>query len=242
MLKSIKFELIRNILYNEVRKIGNLFSKQITFVIGGFIMKNKYPFTLPELPYAYDALEPFIDEQTNMLHHDKHFAGYVNNLNAALEKFPEFQSWSLEQLLTALDKLPAEIATAVRNNGGGAYNHTLYFDLMTPTSPKKPLEKLAKAIDDSFGSFDAFFAEFKKAALGQFGSGWAWLAKDSNNKLVVKSTPNQDTVLALGLTPILAIDVWEHAYYLNYQNKRADYVERWFEVVNWELAEQLFLA
>lgn len=203
-------------------------------------MKHTYPFQLPELPYAYNALEPFIDEATNKLHHDKHFAGYVNNLNAALEKYPDFQNVSLEEILTSLDTLPKEIQTAVRNNGGGAYNHTLYFNLMKADSTKKPLPKVAKAIDEAFGSFDNFFAEFKKAALGRFGSGWAWLAKDENNKLVVTSTPNQDTVLADKLTPILALDVWEHAYYLNYQNRRADYVERWFEVVNWELVEELF--
>ena len=175
-----------------------------------------------------------------MLHHGKHFQAYVNNLNAALEKYPELHSKDLVELLQNLDSLPADIRTAVRNNGGGVYNHELFFNIMTPNAIGKPVGTLAKAIDETFGSSDAFKEQFSKAALGQFGSGWAWLVADKDGKLSIVATPNQDVPLKLEVTPIIAIDVWEHSYYLKYQNRRADFIQNWFNVVDWEKAEENF--
>ncbi len=189
-------------------------------------------FTLPDLPYAYDALEPHIDEQTMRIHHDKHHAAYVAKLNAALEGHDDLADKSLEDLLTNLDDLPDSIRTAVRNNGGGHYNHTLFWDVMAPGGPAGTFEEIGKATD-TFGSFDAFQERFNAAGVGRFGSGWAWLTVDGNGGLAVESTPNQDTPIMDGRTPILGCDVWEHAYYLKYQNRRPDYLAAWWNTVNW---------
>ncbi|HSM16796.1 MAG TPA: superoxide dismutase [Gemmatimonadales bacterium] len=191
------------------------------------------PFTLPPLPYAYDALKPHIDERTMQIHHDKHHAGYVNNLNAALESHPQLAAKSLEALLGDLSAVPEAIRTAVRNNGGGHANHSLFWGIMMPGGAKAPDGRLADAITEAFGGFDEMKAGFGKAALTRFGSGWAWLCVDASGKLTVESTPNQDTPLMEGRTPVLGCDVWEHAYYLHYQNRRADYVAAWWNVVNW---------
>lgn len=191
------------------------------------------PFTLPPLPYAYDALKPHIDERTMQIHHDKHHAGYVNNLNAALESHPQLAAKSLEALLGNLSAVPEAIRTAVRNNGGGHANHSLFWGIMMPGGAKAPDGRLADAITEAFGGFDEMKAGFGKAALTRFGSGWAWLCVDASGKLTVESTPNQDTPLMEGRTPVLGCDVWEHAYYLHYQNRRADYVAAWWNVVNW---------
>jgi Fe-Mn family superoxide dismutase len=193
------------------------------------------PFELPKLSYEYDALEPVIDAKTMEIHHTKHHAGYTNKLNAALEKHPELESLSIEEILKKLDEVPEEIRTAVRNNGGGFYNHSLYWEVMAPGGAKKPEGDLANMIDEAFGSFDELKDIFQKEALGRFGSGWAWLASDANKDLEVISTPNQDSPISSGLTPILGVDVWEHAYYLNYQNKRADYVKAWWDIINWDV-------
>lgn len=187
--------------------------------------------TLPELPYAYDALEPHIDARTMEIHHTKHHQAYINNLNAALEKHPELADKSLEELLADLNSVPADIRTAVRNNGGGHFNHSLFWTYLTADS-KGPEGDLAAAIDKAFGSFDDFKKEFSAAAGARFGSGWAWLIADKDKNLKVVSTANQDTPLEDG-TPLLGLDVWEHAYYLNYQNRRPDYVAAFFNVVNW---------
>ncbi len=198
-------------------------------------------FTLDKLPYAYDALEPFIDAKTMEIHHSKHHQAYINNLNAALEKHPELNVKTmddLKKLLTDLDKVPVDIQGAVRNNGGGHFNHAFFWPLLKKNDGKKPSGKLMEAINASFGSFEAFQEAFSAAAKTRFGSGWAWLIK-KGDKLVVTSTPNQDTPLADG-TPLLGLDVWEHAYYLNYQNRRPDYVAAFFNVVNWEAVEALF--
>ncbi len=197
-------------------------------------------FELPKLTYAYDALEPVIDAKTMEIHYSKHHAGYTNNLNAALEEHAELQTYSIEKLLKNLPELPEAIRNAVKNNGGGYYNHCLYWEVMAPGGSDKPSKKLAAMIDQSFGSFVDLKDIFYKEAIGRFGSGWAWLAFDANNDLEVFSTPNQDTPLSLGLTPILGIDVWEHAYYLNYQNKRADYVKAWWGIVNWDVVSQKY--
>jgi len=189
-------------------------------------------FQLPPLPYADDALEPFIDTMTMQIHHDKHHAAYVNNLNAALEKHPELSSWSLEQLLSNLNAVPEDIRTVVRNHGGGTWNHNLFWEIMAPNAGGLPTGELAEAINAAFGSFETFKTEFEKAANGRFGSGWAWLVKKANN-LAIVSTPNQDNPLTDGMTPLLGLDVWEHAYYLKYQNRRAEYVSNWWNVVNW---------
>lgn len=197
-------------------------------------------FTLPELPYKFDALEPHIDALTVEIHYTKHHATYLKNLNTVLEKAPALAEKSIEAILSDLSSVPEEIRTAVRNNGGGYYNHILYWEIMGPNRGGEPVGKLAAAINSTFGGFAAFKAELEKAGLGRFGSGWAWLSKKADGGLVVHSTANQDTPLADGLKPILGVDVWEHAYYLKYQNRRADYLASWWNLVNWEEAERRF--
>ena len=189
-------------------------------------------FTLPPLPYSSDALEPYIDRQTMEIHHDKHHGTYVKNLNAALEKYPELKSKSIEDLLRAINTVPADIRTAVRNNGGGHANHSMFWLIMAPNAGGQPTGAIADALKSSFGSFDTFKNEFTKAALGRFGSGWAWVV-DQGGRLVIESTANQDSPLMEGRKPVFGLDVWEHAYYLKYQNRRADYIEAWWNVVNW---------
>lgn len=201
-----------------------------------------YPFKLPELGYAYNALEPHIDALTMEIHHGKHHAGYTNNLNAALEKHPELHGKEAEELLRALDRVPEDIRTAVRNHGGGFVNHTLFWEIMTPGGASEPAGALAQAIQRSFGSFASLKDSLSKAAAGHFGSGWAWLVRDGADKLAVLSTPNQDSPLMNGQTPILGIDVWEHAYYLKYQNRRADYIAAWWNVVNWDVVARKYEA
>ncbi len=193
-----------------------------------------YPFKLPELGYAFNALEPHIDARTMEIHHDKHHAAYTNNLNAALEKHSDLHNRSAEDLLKNLHALPEDIRAAVRNNGGGFINHNLFWEIMRPGGAKKPGGKLASEIDSAFGSFDAFKESLTKAATTRFGSGWGWLVVDSGGKLAVTSTPNQDNPVTDGSKPILGIDVWEHAYYLHYQNRRPDYITAWWNVVNWD--------
>jgi Fe-Mn family superoxide dismutase len=190
-------------------------------------------FELPPLPYAEDALEPNIDARTMSIHHDKHHAGYTNNLNKALEGNADLAAKSIEELLGDLDSVPEGIRTTVRNNGGGYANHSLFWRIMGPHGGGSPSGDLAAAIESAFGSFDAFKEAFSKAAGTRFGSGWAWLYVDGHGNLAVTSTPNQDTPLMDGNTPILGLDVWEHAYYLNYQNRRPDYVAAWWNVVDW---------
>jgi len=193
-----------------------------------------YPFQLPALGYAFDALEPHIDARTMEIHHGKHHAGYTNNLNKALEGHPELHSKTGEQLLADLGALPDGIRTAVRNNGGGFVNHALFWDIMTPGGANAPSGALAKEIEKAFGSFDDFKTKLSGAAAGQFGSGWGWLCKDGGGKLSVVATPNQDSPISQGLVPLLGVDVWEHAYYLHYQNRRPDYLAAWWNVVNWD--------
>lgn len=190
-------------------------------------------FELPQLPYAYDALEPHIDARTMEIHHTKHHNTYVTNLNNALEGNEELLNKSVEEVISNLDAAPEAARTAVRNNGGGHANHTLFWTVMSPNGGGAPTGELADAITQKFGSFDAFKEEFAKAAATRFGSGWAWLAVN-NGQLEVTSTPNQDSPLMEGKTPILGLDVWEHAYYLNYQNRRPDYISAFWNVVNWE--------
>ena len=193
-----------------------------------------YPFKLPELGYAYNALEPHIDARTMEIHHSKHHAAYTNNLNAALEKHPDLHKRSAEDLIKNLHALPEDIKGPVRNNGGGFLNHNLFWEIMRPGGSNKPTGALAKEIDSAFGSFDAFKEALAKAATTRFGSGWGWLVVDSSGKLNVTSTANQDSPITDGSNPILGIDVWEHAYYLNYQNRRPDYITAWWNVVNWD--------
>ncbi len=198
------------------------------------------PYTLPTLGYAYDALEPFIDARTMEIHYTKHHQAYITNLNAALEKHPEL-NLSLEAMLKDLAKVPQDIRGAVQNNGGGHFNHTFFWPLLKVNNGAKPAGKLADAINVAFGSFDQFKELFSTAAKTRFGSGWAWLIVTPDKSLKVLSTPNQDTPLAEG-TPILGLDVWEHAYYLNYQNRRPDYVSAFFQVVNWDKVSELYQA
>ena len=198
---------------------------------------------LPALPYAHSALEPHVDARTMEIHHGKHHNGYVNNLNNALADHADLQSKSVEVLLKDLNAVPAYIRTAVRNNGGGHLNHSLFWPSMSPNGGGAPGGALASAIDIAFGDFDSFKAEFSKAAGTRFGSGWAWLSVAAGGALAVSSTANQDNPVLEGLTPLLGLDVWEHAYYLNYQNRRPDYVAAWWNVVNWdEVAARLAAA
>jgi Fe-Mn family superoxide dismutase len=192
------------------------------------------PFTLPPLPYAYDALEPQIDGTTMHLHHDKHHAAYVNNLNAAVANYPDLGKKSVDDLIANLDAVPEAIRTAVRNQGGGHANHSLWWQLLSKSGGAAPKADLAKDIDATFGSFSQFQEKLTKAAMGVFGSGWAWLTLGRDGKLQIGGSPNQDSPLSAGRTPILGIDVWEHAYYLKYQNRRAEYVSAFFQVVNWD--------
>ncbi len=197
-------------------------------------------FKLPKLNYSYEALEPHIDKLTMETHHLKHHQTYVDNFNKALDGHEKYQEMEIEDILKSLEELPEDIKTAVRNNGGGHYNHTIFWEIMSPNGGGKPVGELAKKIDEDFGGFDRFKEDFKAAALGQFGSGWAWLVLDSNNKLAIVSTPNQDNPISEGKKPLLGIDVWEHAYYLKYKNKRADYIDSWWNVVDWEKVSERF--
>ena len=195
--------------------------------------------SLPPLPYAFNALEPHIDARTMEIHHGKHHQAYVTNLNAALDKHPELHEKSIEDLLKSITSVPDDIRQAVVNNGGGHANHTMFWEIMGPGGGGAPTGAIADAINSSFGGFDKLKEEFKKAAIGRFGSGWAWVI-DNGGKLVVESTPNQDSPLMTGKKIVFGIDVWEHAYYLNYQNRRPDYVDAWWNVVNWKKVEELY--
>jgi Fe-Mn family superoxide dismutase len=199
------------------------------------------PFTLPPLPYAFDALEPYIDAKTMEIHHDKHHNAYVTNLNKALETHPNLQNKSLEELLSGLDSLPEAIRAAVRNNGGGHWNHSFFWPILKVNGGVAPSGELAAAINSAFGSFADFKTKFAAAGAGRFGSGWAWLLV-KGGKLVIDSTPNQDTPISLGGKAVLGLDVWEHAYYLKYQNRRPDYIEAWWNVVNWDAAAKNYAA
>ena len=199
-------------------------------------------FTLPPLPYAYDALEPHIDTQTMQIHHDKHHATYVTNLNAALKDSPEFLEKSIEELISNLDAVPESARTAVRNNGGGHINHTFFWEIMTPGGAKEPTGALAAAITSTFGDLETLKKQVNEGGAKRFGSGWSWLVADSSGALSVVSTPNQDSPLSDGKTPLLGVDVWEHAYYLKYQNKRPDYLAAWWNVVNWDEVGKRFEA
>ena len=200
---------------------------------------NPVAFTVPPLTYAFDALEPYIDAKTMEIHHDKHHGAYVTNLNKALDGHADLQAKSIDDLLRGLDSVPEAIRMAVRNNGGGHWNHTLFWTLMKKGGGGEPKGDLAAAITSAFGTFADFQAKFKAAGVGRFGSGWAWLiVKDG--KLAIDSTPNQDTPYFLGGKPVLGLDVWEHAYYLNYQNRRPDYIDAWWKVVNWDKAAELY--
>jgi len=204
-------------------------------------------FELPDLPYGFDALEPTIDAKTMEIHHDKHHGGYVKKLNAALEGHSDLQSKTIEELLSNINAIPQDIRTAVRNNGGGHYNHSLFWSIMSPQGGGTPGGDLADAINSAFGSFDDFKTKFNQTATGRFGSGWAWLGVKDDGSLCICSTANQDNPLMQGIvectcTPILGLDVWEHAYYLKYQNKRPEYVENWWNVVNWDAVAERYTA
>lgn len=202
----------------------------------------KFPFQLPELPYEYNGLEPAIFQQTMEIHHTKHHAGYTKKLNAALENAGSLQNKSIPELLANLDSLPADVQAAVRNNGGGYFNHALFWEMMKPGGGGQPKNELARAINRDFGNFDALKEQFSNAAKTLFGSGWAWLAADPSGKLEIVQTANQDTPLADGKKPVLALDVWEHAYYLQYQNRRVEYVDNFWSVINWETCEALYAS
>ncbi|MFM4726402.1 superoxide dismutase [Aeromonas caviae] len=198
--------------------------------------------TLPALPYAYDALEPHIDAKTMEIHHSRHHQTYINNLNAALADLPELAALPLEALLARIDSLPAQVQGAVRNHGGGHANHSLFWQVMSPQGGGEPDGELAAAIERDLGGLEAFKQAFTQAALSRFGSGWAWLVVDGRGKLQVVSSANQDSPLMEGLTPILGLDVWEHAYYLKYQNKRPDYIAAFYNVIDWDEVARRYVA
>ena len=200
-----------------------------------------YPFEVKELSYDYNALEPYLCKEIIELHHDKHYATYVNKLNEIIKNYPNLQNMTLEQLLTEPEHIPSEIRTAIKNNAGGVYNHELYFACMNSADCELPTGRLALAINASFGSIENFKAELSSSAINQFGSGYAWLIL-SNNQLEIISTPNQDTPISPTVTPLLCIDVWEHAYYLQYQNRRPDYVENWFNLINWSYVGARYMS
>lgn len=199
-------------------------------------------FKLPELPYSFDALEPHVDARTMEVHYSKHHAGYTKNLNAALEKYPTLASASIEQLLGDLKAIPDDIRTAVRNNGGGFYNHSLFWKMMKPNGGGAATGPIGDAITETFGDFDSFKTAFKSAAATRFGSGWGWLVVDASGKLEIVSSANQDSPLSDGKKVVLGVDVWEHAYYLHYQNRRPDYLEAFFSVINWDFVNELYAA
>ncbi|MBM3206467.1 MAG: superoxide dismutase [Candidatus Staskawiczbacteria bacterium] len=196
--------------------------------------------TLPELPYAYNSLEPYIDEETMKLHHDKHHLAYVNNLNLAIEKYANLSSKSAEELIMDLSSVPEDMRSAVRNNAGGHVNHAMFWQIMTPGGPREPSGKLAEEIVNTFGSFADFQSKFNDAGIKRFGSGWVWLVQNNEGKLEIVSTPNQDNPMTDGQKPILGNDVWEHAYYLKYKNVRVDYLKAWWNVVNWQEVEKRY--
>ena len=202
--------------------------------------QQTYPFTLPPLPYSYNALEPYIDEQTMKLHHDKHHQGYVNELNKALAHYPAFQHQDIKTLVITWKKLPKKLRTAVRNQGGGHLNHSLFWHWMAPEGRQEPTGKLAKALVATFGSFTTFKELFSASAKKVFGSGWVWLCLDCDDNLIIQTTKNQDNPITEGLYPILGLDVWEHAYYLKYKNERLTYLDAWWHVVNWPEVERLY--
>lgn len=203
-------------------------------------LKLTYPFTLPTMPYPYEALEPYIDARTMEIHHTKHHQAYIDNLNKALELHPELQQKTIAALLTSLAALPANVRAAIQNHGGGHKNHSMFWLMMT-AEKQEPSSFLATKIEQDFGSFATFKESFNNAAKSRFGSGWAWLSVNQENGLVVTSTANQDTPLSDGLQPILGLDVWEHAYYLKYQNKRVDYIDSWWHVINWQQVDRWYL-
>lgn len=204
------------------------------------LAENSGVFQITPLPYEYDALEPYIDQETMQFHHDKHYAGYIKNLNGAIAKHPELKDKSAEDLLLNLKTLPEDIRTTVKNNGGGYLNHKMFWEIMTPNGGGEPQGKIAGAIQESFGSFDDFKDKFNRAGLGRFGSGWAWLVLDKDGNLKLTSTPNQDSPFLVGDYPVMGNDVWEHAYYLKYQNRRGDYLNAWWNVVNWPEINQRY--
>ncbi|MGC9603367.1 MAG: superoxide dismutase [Minisyncoccia bacterium] len=197
-------------------------------------------YELPKLPYSYDALEPYIDARTMEIHHTKHHATYVAKLNEALANYPELQAKPVRELLAGLQNIPDSLKTAVRNHGGGHFNHSMFWELMKPQGGGAAVGELSKTIVKTFGAFEKFEEEFTKAATGVFGSGWVWLVLDSNNALKIVQTPNQENPISSGMKPILCLDVWEHAYYLKYQNRRPDYISAWWNVINWEQANTNF--
>jgi Fe-Mn family superoxide dismutase len=209
---------------------------------GTFTSQNSMAYELPSLSYPFNALEPHIDAKTMEIHHDKHHQAYITNANKALEGHPDLAAKSVDDLLADLNKVPESIRTVLRNNAGGHSNHTFFWKIIGPNAGGSPKGKLVEAIDSAFSSFDQFKEEFQKAAVGRFGSGWAWLVVNKEGKLQITSTANQDSPVSDGLKPVIGVDVWEHAYYLLYQNRRPDYLKAWWNVVNWDQAEKYFQA
>lgn len=238
MKKGKKVLCLRFIIGLLLVIVGAIVASANTMKQGG--VKMTYPFKLPEMGYSYNALEPHIDALTMEIHYTKHHGGYVNNLNSALQNYPYLHNSTVEELLMNLEALPSDIRETVRNNGGGHLNHTIWWQILTPGGSNTPVGELAKEINNTFGSFDSFKEQFNKAAMSRFGSGWAWLVLDNFGKLHIISTPNQDNPIMQNLYPVFGIDVWEHSYYLKYQNRRADYLNAVWNVLNWNIIENRY--
>ncbi len=238
-LTWVSFKAVSSVAATPVSKLvhNNKFLSPETSLVA---QSQTGEFILPPLPYAYDALDNYIDSQTMTLHHDKHHAGYVKNLNAAIALHPELKGKSLEELLRNLNTIPDDINSSVRNNGGGHANHTMFWEIMTPVGKGQPTGAIAKALDATFGNFETFKQEFNAAGLSRFGSGWVWLVLTEDGNLEITNTPNQDSPFIEGNYPIMGNDVWEHAYYLKYQNRRGDYLNAWWNVVNWKEVNKRF--
>lgn len=238
-MKFLKFIVLPFLLCNcEYKKEMEVKKSETKLFSVNDVENFTYPYTLPALPYPYGALEPYVDELTMKIHHDKHHQAYIDNLNKALESHPELQNKTLGELLKDTESLPEDVKKTIINNGGGHFNHTIFWFMMGQNTTKIPTDLILDAINKNFGSFEKFKEEFIKAAKTVFGSGWAWLCLDKNKNLKIISSPNQDSPISQGLFPILGLDVWEHAYYLKYQNKRPDYIDAWWNVLNWNYVEE----
>lgn len=241
MKEFILWSLLCMNMDKPIELLAEKYNKQMQVVaVKGGVGMQKYPYKLPQLTYSYDALEPHIDALTMEIHYTKHHGSYVNNLNAALEKYPYLQNYTLIDLLTNLSAIPSDIVDSVRNNGGGHLNHTIWWEILTPGGSKTPVGELANDINSTFGNFENFKEQFNKASISRFGSGWAWLVVDNFGKLHIISTPNQDNPVMQNFHPVFGVDVWEHSYYLKYQNRRADYLNAVWNVLNWDVIEKRY--
>lgn len=244
-LKDERMEIMKHNIRNKRTISATLFIVVLLIFLSPSLSVKSIPegvqeFKVKPLEYPYDALEPYIDKETMEIHHDKHYVAYTEKLNQAINKYPDLKKMNIEELLMSLDKLPEDIRETVKNNGGGYYNHGFFFSIMAKRKKTEPNGRLKEDIEKSFGSFDEFKSEFKKASMDRFGSGWAWLIRDKNKQLKIITTANQDSPIFNGIKPLLGLDLWEHAYYLKYHEKRGEYIDNWWNIVNWDEVEAIY--